>query len=262
MDQQKQDIVNRIMKLLELGNEEKNSNPHERELAQKKAAKLMAEHAIDFADLRTGKPKANSFIRFDVDGSEETHIIWEDCLAAALSHVFDCQIVNTWKTYFDEETERFKKKWILSFVGAKYDIDIVVFFFKYLRRCVGRMSEVNVKMENLSESITKSKYQLNLAQANYCFGMIRTIDVRLQELYKKREEYFSADTKALMIVKKDALEDYLKSIFPNLKKNKPITLKGDLSQYRKGQDDGKKVNLSRPIEQNQDAANRVVGQLN
>jgi len=54
MDEKKQDMIQKILKLLELGDADKKSNPHERELAQKKAAQMMAEHSLSFADLREG----------------------------------------------------------------------------------------------------------------------------------------------------------------------------------------------------------------
>lgn len=226
MEQRKQEMIRRIMKLLELGNAEKNSNEHEREAAMNKAAQLMAEEAISYGDLRSEKPDKNSFIRFDVDGSTVAKQTWESYLAGGISSSFDCQIVNTYARQSDNH-------WIIAFMGDKGDVEIAVFFFKSLRRTITQMAKLNANGNGRN---------------NYCLGMVMTISERLEALYKKREAFIPSDCTALIVVKKDAIKEFVKDQFPHLVSGRRARLTGDIASYHKGVRDGHKVNLNRPIE--------------
>jgi hypothetical protein len=247
MEDKKNAIIDKIMKLMELGNEEKNTNPHERESAMKMAAKLMADYSIDFIDLKSNKPADDTFITLDVEGSSEEKVDYEASLANSIARAFDCRLVNTY------EYKDFARIWKMCFIGSKHDIEIVVYFFKFLRRTLGTMSIKNVTRESIKEAdpykakrITEQ--YIKQARHNYCYGMVNSIDERLQELYAKREEFIPADSRALMVVKKDDVEKFMKEKFPNLRYSKAVSLKGDMGAFRQGKADGKKVNLSRPID--------------
>lgn len=247
MEDKKEAIITKIMKLMELGNEEKNSNAHEREAAMKMAAKLMADYAIDFVDLKNNKPKDDAFITLDVEGSSEIKVDYEAQLANAIAYAFDCKLVNSY------DYKEFQRIWKLVFLGSKHDIEIVVYFFKFLRRTLGVMATKNVTKESIKASDPYKARRITTqyieqARRNYCFGMVRTIDERLKELYAKREEFVPSDCKALMVVKKDDLDKFMREKFPNLHYSRPTLLKGDMNAFHKGRDDGHKVNLSRPID--------------
>jgi hypothetical protein len=224
MDAKTQDMVAKILKLLELGDADKNSNPHEREMAQKKAAQLMAEYSLSFVDLREGKPRADSFTRIDIDGSEEKMVHWEGTLAHCIGRVFDCRVISL-------GGNRSYDPWKLAFLGAKTDIEIAIFFFKYLRRTVGVMSE------SISDRVK--------VQDSYAMGMVTTIDTRLEELFKKRDEFIPSDCKALVIQKKDDVNKFTESQFKHLRPIRHETIHDH--NYEKGRADGQRVNLSRPI---------------
>lgn len=243
MDDKKEAIISKIMKLMELGNEEKNTNPHEREAASRMAAKLMADYSIDFIDLKNNKIKDDPFITITIDGSAEQRVDYEGSLAHNIAKAFDCKMIN--QTGYDHI-------WRLIFVGSKHDLEIAIYFFKFLRRTLYAMSSMNVTRESLKQSnpylgrkIT-AKY-IEEARRNYCFGLVQTISERLEELYKKKEEFIPADCRDLVVVRKDDLDKFLKSQFPNLRHIRATSLKGDVGAYKKGLADGKNVNLSRPI---------------
>lgn len=244
MEKRKEAIISKIMKLMELGNEEKNTNAHERESASRMAAKLMADYSIDFIDLKNNKIKDNDpFVTITIDGSAEQRVDFEGSLAHNIAKAFDCKMVN--QTGYDHI-------WRLIFVGSKHDLEIAVYFFKFLRRTLYAMSSLNVTRESLKQAnpylgrkITE-KY-IEEARRNYCFGLVQTISERLEELYKKKEEFIPSDCRALVVVRKSDLEDYLKKMFPNLRHLRASSLKGDVGAYKRGLADGKDVNLSRPI---------------
>lgn len=259
MEERKEAIIEKIMKLMELGNEEKNTNPHEREAAMKKAAKMMAEYSINFADLKASK-KEDTFITFDVEGSSEQKIDYEARLANAIANAFDCKLVN--KQELNKETYTFQ--WYLCFLGSKHDIDIVVYFFKFLRRTLGTMSIKNVTKESIKENSQMAPRRITeayirQARNNYCFGMVLTIKDRLDELYLKREEFIPSDCKDLVLVKKNDLNKFMHETFPNLQYSRSTSLKGDMAAYQQGKSDGHKVNLSRPIDSNHSTPSSQLG---
>jgi hypothetical protein len=220
-EKKKKEMIERIMKLLALGDENKNDNPHERENAQRLAAKLMAEFSLSFVDLKTNSKKEDLFARFDVEGAEGVKVNWEFSLAGSVAKVLDCKVIGSQS-----------QSWKLCFMGTKTDLEVSIFFFKYLRRTVGVMSE--------------RRYPQIRERNNYAFGMVMTLKDRLEELFAKREEFIPSDCKDLMVVKNDDLQKYVKQEFPRIK-HSHFNIGKDAHSYNRGREDGKKVNLSRPI---------------
>lgn len=227
------DMINKILKLLELGKEETNENRHQRDAANAKAAELMAKHSIDFADLRTGKSVNGIFSQFDLvlDGDP---VDWQGSLANSIAEAFDVRVVQR------------NNPWTLMYCGTKIDMEIAVFFFKHLRRAVGLRS---------SRSFPKKA-----DQKNFAFGMITEIDRRLRDLYQKRNEALQSDGRALMVVKTDALEKFVKEKFPKLT-HKKVNLTGSREAHNAGIQAGKEVNLSRPIGHSGKNSNQSISAL-
>jgi len=250
--EKKEEIIAKIIKLMELGNEERNSNPHEREAATKKAAQLMAEYALDFADLRNNKPSDDAFAEIDVDGSFVRKVDFESSLAGNIARAFDCKVINTYRN----------GPWQICFVGLKHDLEIAVYFFKFLRRTMYAMANKNVTRENVRPSYGRNgrtKIDVQQARRNYCYGIVVTIGERLKELYQKREEFIPSDCKALMVVKKDRVEEFFRQKFPSVIPGRKTALRGDFSAYERGMKDGHSVNLSRPIAHTGGAPSAQIG---
>jgi len=245
MEETKEKIVARIMKMMELGREDKNSNPNERENALRMAAKLMADYSIDIIDLRNGKPADSAFVTFTVEGSVDEKVDYEAMLAGSIAEAFDAKVINSWGSN--------GINWVLKFCGTKHDLEIVVYFFKYLRRTMYAMASKNVTLENVRIPYGRKRVtdkDVREAQRNYCYGMVQTIGERLTELYKKREEFIPSDCRALVVVKKEGVEKYYRDQFPNSLTSRVRRLSGDLSAFDRGGRDGRNVNLSRPIASN------------
>ncbi len=219
--EKKKEMIERIMKLLSLGDENRNDNPHERENAQRLAAKLMSEYSLDFIDLKTNAKREDVFARFDIDGAEGIKVNWEFSLAGQVAKVLDCKVIGSQL-----------ESWKLCFMGTKTDLEVSIFFFKYLRRTVGVMSE--------------RRYSKIQERNNYAFGMVMTLKDRLEELFVKREEFIPSNCKDLMVIKNDDLQKYVKDQFPRIKRSS-FNIGKDAHSYNRGREDGKKVNLSRPI---------------
>lgn len=256
-------IINKIMKLLELGNAEKNSDIHEQQAASDMASRLMAEYSIDFAHLRNVNKDTDSFVQMTVDGSDTNKVDFEATLAYMIAKAFDCKVINTTsKTLFPEAGQRPYGSWQMCFVGTKNDLEIAVFFFKYLRRTVYSLAQKNVTADNVRPTYTSSgkrKVDLKNAKRNHCYGLVTTIGERLVDLYQRREQFIPSDCKALMVVKKDGLVKAFKEMFPNAVTRRTSSLKGDVGAYHNGKSDGLRVNLSRPISNNGAAAAAQIG---
>lgn len=222
-EQQKKRMIEKVLKLLELGDTNNNTNPNERESAMRMAAKLMADYAIDFTDLRDGQKKDNTFIQVDVGSASTQKVSWQSVLAGAIANTFDCKCINRYPP----------TGWVLTFVGMKSDLEIATFFFKSLRRTVGRMGEANFR--KISD------------RNNYCFGMVSTISDRLTDLFARREEFIPSDCKALVIRKTQELDTFYHKLFPNIRKGSRVQLRGSYAAYNQGSEDGKHVSLNRPI---------------
>jgi len=252
-EESKEKIVATIMKCLELSREDNNGTEAERATAKEMAERLMAKYAIDFVDLRNGKPNDSVFVTFTVEGSAEEKVDFESALANGIAKAFDCKMINDWKL------DGFRYQWMLSFCGTKHDLEIVVYFFKYLRRTLYAMAQKNVTKETVNGNgrtrITTS--YIEEARRNYCLGMVRTINERLTELYAKREEFIPSDSRALVVVKKKGVEDYYHQQFPNIRNSRRKTMKGDIGAYYKGAEDGRNISLSRPIEGNGHANTQI-----
>lgn len=242
-------LISKIMKLMELGNSERNSNSAEAEAASRKAAQLMAEYSIDFAQLRDGKKDPDNFVSMTVDGSEVKKVDYEASLAYQIAKAFDCKMINTSCKDFDNPEHSYGD-WQICFVGTKNDLEIAVFFFKYLRRTIYSMARKHITTETTKPSYTSSGRRVidvENARRNYCYGLVVTIGERLTDLYQKREEFIPSDCKAVMVIKQDGLEKAFDRLFPNRSNGRKASFKGDTSAYFRGKEAGHKVNLSRPI---------------
>ena len=233
MDEKKQKMVERVLKLLELGDADNNSNPNERESAMRMAAKLMAEHAIDFVDLRDGQKKDETFITIDIVSASTQKVSWQAALAAAIARTFDCKVIS----------RAGREKWTLTFVGMKSDLEIATFFYKSLRRTVGRMGETT--------------YEKVADRNTYCYGMVLTIADRLTDLFARRAEFIPSDCRDLVLVKTQELDKHYKNLFPNAVNSRKTTLSGSKDSFEKGKADGKKVALNRPIGHANGASARI-----
>lgn len=249
-NEKRDSIISKILKLMDLGNMEKNDSSHQRDAAMKKVAQLMAEYSIDFADLRINKQEGSPFIKIDVDGTEYEVVDFESTLGYAIAKAFDCKIINTFGELYMKTG--IKGHWQLSFVGTKHDLDIVVYFFQYLRRTVHMMG---IKYINALGSGPKSK--LKGAKHSYCLGLVATIGERLEELYKRKEQFIPSECRAMVLVKKDKLEETFNDMFPR-KHTRKNNIR-DTKTFLTGRIDGNRVNLSRPISSNGYAAEARLG---
>jgi hypothetical protein len=77
--------------------------------------------------------------------------------------------------------------------------------------------------------------------------MCLVLQERLLELYRRVQEIIPSDCRALVLVKKQEVDEFKAKEFPRLQKGSKITMNGSRAAFEAGKEAGKKVNLSRPI---------------
>ncbi len=224
----KQRLIERIQKLLNLGNG--NANVNESLLAKEKAARLMADYAISMSEIIVIAGERNeAFIRTDIEGTEEKKVHWESILAFRIAKAFDCSTVNTqglssggWGNYV----------WNIAFLGTPSDLELVIHFFKFLRRTVGISSE----------KAFPSRKQDRVA---YAYSMSEVLGKRLAELYQMRNE-LSSECRALVPIKKEGLNKFIRKEFPSLISSN-YRIGGSREAWEQGREAGGRVSLHRPL---------------
>jgi hypothetical protein len=220
MADRRDEIIEKVLKLMEMAKDTSGTTDGEKANANKLAAKLMADYSLEFADIRVGAKPSFTYETFELDMNGDP-VNWAGTLANRIAQAFDVRVIQrTWNN------------WQLVYCGTKNDITLSVYFFTFLKRTVGKMS---------------SKYTRAADRETFAFGMVKTIGDRMEDLYKARNASFDSNCSALMVVKTDGLEKYVKDAFPNLSKSKSVRLNGSTEAHEAGRAAGHKVNISRPI---------------
>lgn len=242
---EKDRIIDRIRKLMALSS---SPEPGEAESAANMATRLMEQYEIGMADLRTGKRTGDSLIEESVQAAKRRLGDWEGTLAVYISRTFDCQVVAG-----SSPTTPLGAH--LSFLGYEADVQLSLYFFKYLRRVVGRNSSKVLEKEKkkfkelFPHAHGRKAHSYGEAEArSYAFGMVSTLKDRLDLIYQKKEEmHQQAGTTDIVLAKKSAVEEFFKQKYPHTSKTFGNKRMGSSKAYRQGASDGQKVQLNRPV---------------
>lgn len=192
---------------------------HEMLACENKAAELMARYKISATQAMQTDESSDPLhgieredINFIVGGRTD----WGYFLASAIASSFDCK------------TMALKYKQSVCFIGYTDDVDTCKWFFNYLQ------IEIYLWAEKHSTVVKERN--------SYAHGMVRTIGMRLRELYKKVEEIIPSDCKALVVVKKEKVSKFLRKEFPS---SRPMRQnKSNFNSFSQGMKDGKNLDLS------------------
>jgi len=199
----------------------------EKAAATEKAAEMMAKYSITDYDVGAFNGEADlDLSQIDVDGLTGRHRNWESALAGGIARVFDSKVVLT--TYTEP--------WSASFIGFTSDVEVSVHFYMRLRRAVTRYSKIEYPGAQLAN------------RNAFAFGMVRKLKQRLSDAFAKREDYIPSDSRDLIIVKGERVEDFKNELFPNTSKSPKAKISGSREAYFKGQKTAEKVTLHTPVE--------------
>ena len=180
-------MIDWVKKLIALSNA--NGFDGEAQSAKEKAEYLMDIYQITMADLIAEQDVRRFIGRIDLDGMGDAVKQWEVHLFHMIAKAFNCKTVYRSHDYATGH-------WSMSVVGTDKDMEIVIWFHKYLRRTV--------------MSLAIKEYSLKRQQDSFAIGMADRIGERLREMYDKQEawirEHGGEATMALVVVKKQEVD--------------------------------------------------------
>jgi len=191
----------------------------ERDSIQKKVTELMAKYKVTIMEATTpDEIKDHEMLREDVNFAVPGRTSWGYHLAWAIAPVFECKAV------------RISGSKTMSFFGFPEDVETSVYFFRTLQM-------------QIIFAIDATGYN-TVKQKNSCAeGMVLRIRERMLATYERVKEIVPVQTKALMVVKEDAVDKFRKSHFPKLRKNN-LKSQIDGRAFNQGYHDGANLNIT------------------
>lgn len=216
---EKEDVIRKIKALLRLAGDKLDSP--EAKLAMQRAGEMMGKYGLEASEIK--ETRGEKLKKESLNIYIKAYIVWEGQLIMAICETFDCKVI---RLPMGNET------FIWYIIGYKGDVEIVTWFFKYLRIVISKMSE--------------KKYKKVRDRRDYCLGATASVAARLKEMYKAREQAMAPDTKDLVLYKKQEVNKEFDKMFPKTTK---ITHRQqhNFTALDKGHIDGKHVSLSKPI---------------
>lgn len=227
-------VMRRIAKLLAIA-EDSRGDPNECAAAARMAESVMRKYQIDHADVLTvelNKGGAESFDQCDVgstlnpEGYSRETSGWAGILAVHVGKLHDCQVRITW-------TQRHGKS--LRFSGFAVDAQLAKATYIYL------VNQMVAATKVWSSQQYKAGRTVNEAfRRGYCAALGASLKSALAE--KQREMQEASTSRALMIVKADAVAKHFGSI-KYRRSSGYRTSQGDA--YSSGVVEGSKVDVNR-----------------
>lgn len=238
MNNVSEDIIQKIAKLLRLGNN--NSNEHESSLALAKAKQLAAEHEIDVAlvEIFTKvKKDAPEIIKNTIDLNQKRKSVTQKFVSWIIQEHFGCKIINSGGR---------NQGVFIAIIGTKEKVAIAEFVNSFLNSEFSRLWLRYYESNNcvLAEKMT------------YLLGLYRGLSQKLTDEQNKVESEKltnqSQETQnqwGLMVIsEKDRLDEAVGQFFPSLKKAAKFTLKNySENTYVNGVIAGKSINIKLAI---------------
>ena len=197
------------------------SSPAETNSLQEKVAQLMAKYKISEMEAVTPEEiQDHEMIREDVPFAQTGNMNWGFALAWGIAPTFDCEAIKSGST----------KK--MMFFGFPDDVETVVFFFRFFQLQIIHWAD-------------NSGFRTVKDKNSYAHGMVRKLNWRVGQVYKKAKDIIPSDCRDLIIVKEQAVERFRKREIGGVRTSKPFNNFNEKA-YRKGYVDGDKVDIINP----------------
>ncbi len=216
-------ILSKIQKLLCLAAD--NPDSPESQLAANRAAEMMAKYDVGLEDIKEDGTMADGGINeINVSANASHHQAWEASLSSVLCDCFDCKRLVT--TLGNRQAIR-------TFVGAKSDVKILVWFYKYLRLRIAKQAE--------------HEFHLQADQKAFGLGAVFSLKPRLTEMYKKKEEVILSASRALVVNKQLAVNNFFDTKYKHLKKKRHSVGNGSRIAGMAGQAAGASMSINQQL---------------
>jgi len=218
MDREK--IVEWIQKLMNKAIDPA-SSPAETNSLQEKVAQLMAKYKISEMEATTPEEiQDHEMVREDIPFAQTGNMTWGFYLAWGIAPTFECEAIKSGST----------KK--MMFFGFPDDVETVAFFFRFFQL-------------QIIDWADHSGFRTVKDKNSYAHGMVKKLNWRVSQVYKKAKEIIPSDCRALIIVKEQAVERFRKREIGGVRTNK-ASLNLNHKAYQKGYVDGDKVDIINP----------------
>lgn len=223
-------MVERIRKLLALGT---SPNQHEAEAALAKANQLMQEHQLSMSEVDVKAEGAVGKAAIDM-GRIRSRTKWVHGIAHACAKLYDCTTIRT--------TNPYRKTWSLVFIGRASDIELAQITFDHLYKSWESISKHDLKLHG---AMLGSKLFYNSHGLGFSNAINRRVDLLVEERQEALRKTATTGT-ALILVKGQEVQDYMRDNFNNLKADRG-TRSIDPYGYKAGKERGLVVPLGGAI---------------
>ena len=222
MTEEQSRILEKVKKLMALATN--NPEANEAKTAMEVAGKLLAQYDLSMEMVREGQ-KENRFSTQEVPIFIDRNKHWEGQLCTILAEVFNCKVFR----WVGKDT---KYSW--CFVGEPHNVEICIWYLKYLRLQISKKAE--------------ERYNKSRDRESYALGMISTLAKRLREMNQSRKESMTENSKAIALRTSKELDNFFAQMRYDLglvtrKSNRRY----DSNALENGVKDGKNLSLNRPV---------------
>ena len=234
-----ENLVNKIRKLLALGNV--NTNQNEAELALMKAKQLAVEYEIDLSTIKIfdEKVKPEPIVKGEAISNGSRMPVCQKFVTWILTEHFNVKVIYSGSRAWGRS---------MTFIGKKIDIEMATFVNSFLNEEFMRLWHKYQSQNNLRASVRNS----------YIYGLYQGLNEKLKQAKKSAEDNkFSSMTNAesvrgnyqLMVVNdKKRLEDAVEDFYPRLRKLSVSVGRAFRSDIiGDGQKQGRNISINRPI---------------
>ena len=226
---EREEIIEKIKKLLRLS---ESSNEHEAALAASKAREFLTLYNLSLADLSI----EDLYEKLGIIEVPTTDMIkledWSQVLAFHIARVFDCYVIGM-------GTELAS----IVFIGFPSDAEVAAYTFEFLRRKIEDLSKLAIRTRREEEKgIDEETYR-----QTYLIGAVQ----RIREEMVQRSLVFKIQEKnectSLVLYKKENLDKYLKSKYPDIETSESILLDMDRESFYRGYAQAKGIQINQAI---------------
>lgn len=231
-------ILRRVQKLLAIAQDDR-ADPNEAAAAASQAEKIMRKFNIDYAQdilgrIKTGHDMATEQViatAKDNGTASERVPPWAQWLSVAVANMHDCGARGAY-TFTDKGREV-----CIEFFGYKDDVRVAAWTFDYLVKTVNRLCKAFRKDVAY---IVGGRPVMNSYRHGVVQGILATI--RKQAAERAAEQQQAVSSRALVVAKKQAVEEHFGEIKYRQTKSKT---KVDAHSFSRGMEVGRKVDVNR-----------------
>ena len=234
-------VMEKIRKLLNMA-ERAEGNENEAANAARMAENMLRKYNLSMSDITPEEAKSNvtESAWTDMKWTAGKAPTWVASLIIAVAEAHDCFIV--WRRAKTTDSWVAKPQSNLTFVGTEMDAAVAKEVFVYLYRTVNRLTDEWAKDAYIPAG--KARTYKN----SYRSGMAHRLNERLKEMTAEKDKEFEEAAKtgtSLVVVKKDAIADYLGHATEYSTKKSSARVAGDA--YSSGYTKGGSVSMNKQL---------------